>query len=109
MTPVTIAYVLMHSPLVGPSTWAPVAQRLPNAVVPSFLHLADAQPPLWPLVAETVAATVARLSPEVDVVPVGHSNAGRFMPVVMDTIDRTVKGCIFVHAALPFRRLDVAR
>ena len=42
MTPVTTAYVLMHSPLLGPSTWAPVAQRLPNAVVPSFLHLAEA-------------------------------------------------------------------
>ena len=104
MAPVTIAYVLMHSPLVGPSTWAPVAQRLPNAVVPSFLHLADAEPPFWPLVAETVAASVAPLPPETEVVLVGHSNAGRFMPVVVDAIDRTVKGCIFVDAALPARQ-----
>ncbi|MEU8076613.1 alpha/beta hydrolase [Catellatospora citrea] len=103
MTPVSIAYVLMHSPLVGPSTWVPVAQRLPNAVVPSFLHLADAEPPFWPLVAETVAAAVAPLPPETEVVLVGHSNAGRFMPVVVDALDHTVRSCIFVDASLPAR------
>jgi len=103
MTPVTIAYVLLHSPLVGPSTWAPVARRLPNAVVPSFLPVADAQPPFWPLVAETVAAAVAPLPTETEVVLVGHSNAGRFMPVVVDAIDRTVRACVFVDASLPAR------
>jgi hypothetical protein len=119
MTPVTIAYVLMHSPLVGPSTWAPVARRLSNAVVPSFLHLADAQPPFWPLVAQAVATAVATLPREAEVVLVAHSNAGRFMPVVVDALDRTVKGCIFVDASLPAREgptdavspalLDIAR
>jgi hypothetical protein len=93
----------MHSPLVGPSTWAPVAARLPNAVVPSFLHLADAAPPFWPLVAQTVAAAVAPLPSEAQVVLVGHSNAGRFMPVVVDAIDRAVRSCVFVDASLPAR------
>lgn len=93
----------MHSPLVGPSTWAPVAQRLPGAVVPSFLPLADATPPFWPLVAEIVAAAVAPLPPGTEVVLVGHSNAGRFMPVIVDAIGRTVRACIFVDAALPAR------
>src|SRR3712207_6276223 len=93
----------MHSPLVGPSTWAPVARRLPRAVVPSFLHLADAEPPFWPLVAGTVAATVAALPPGTEVVLVAHSNAGRFIPVVVDAIDRTVRGCVFVDASLPAR------
>ncbi|MEV6602424.1 alpha/beta hydrolase [Actinoplanes sp. NPDC051346] len=99
----TIAYVLIHSPLVGPLTWAPVGQRLPNAVVPSFLHLADAEPPFWPLVAETVTAAVAPLPPETEVVLVAHSNAGRFVPVVVDAIGRPARGCIFVDASLPAR------
>ncbi|MFV2103876.1 hypothetical protein [Micromonospora sp. LOL_024] len=59
----SIAYVLLHSPPVGPSTWHPVARRLPGAVGPSFLHLAAAQPPFWPVVAETVATAVGHLSP----------------------------------------------
>ncbi|MFI7599934.1 alpha/beta hydrolase [Actinoplanes sp. NPDC049681] len=99
----TIAHVLMHSPLVGPSTWAPVAQRLPHALVPSFLHLADAQPPFWPHVAGTVAAAAAALPPATEVVLVAHSNAGRFLPVVVDAINRPVRGCIFVDASLPAR------
>lgn len=99
----TIAYVLMHSPLVGPSTWAPVAERLPNAVVPSFLHLADAEPPFWPLIADTVATAIAPLPSGTEVVLVGHSNAGRFMPVVVDAIDRRVRNCVFVDASLPAR------
>ncbi|GAA1853207.1 alpha/beta hydrolase [Asanoa iriomotensis] len=98
-----IAYVLMHSPLVGPLTWEPVARRLPGAVVPSFLHLAAARPPFWPIVAETVAKAVAHLPPDTGVVLVGHSNAGRFMPVVVDAIGRTVHGCVFVDASLPAR------
>ncbi|WP_327588543.1 alpha/beta hydrolase [Nonomuraea sp. NBC_00507] len=50
-----------------------------------------------------MAAAVAPLPPETEVVLVAHSNAGRFMPVVVDAIDRTVKSCIFVDAALPVR------
>jgi hypothetical protein len=97
------AYVLMRSPLVGPSTWAPVARRLPNAVVPSFLHLAEAEPPFWPLVADSVVAAVAALPAETEIVLVAHSNAGRFMPVVVDAIDHVVKSCVFVDASLPAR------
>ncbi|GIF68417.1 hypothetical protein Ais01nite_64520 [Asanoa ishikariensis] len=99
----TVAHVLLHSPLVGPSTWAPVARRLPGAVVPSFLGLADAEPPSWPFVAETVAAAVAHLPPGTGVVLVAHSNAGRFMPVVVDAVGRTVEACLFVDASLPAR------
>ncbi|MEV8504083.1 alpha/beta hydrolase [Actinoplanes sp. NPDC051475] len=100
----TIAYVLMHSPLVGPSTWAPVAQRLPNALVPSFLHLADANPPFWPLIADTVAAAIAPLPPDTNLVLVAHSNAGRFMPVVVDAVNRPVHACVFIDASLPARQ-----
>jgi hypothetical protein len=98
---VNIAYVLMHSPLVGPMTWKRVAELLPGAVVPSFVHLADAQPPFWPIVAETVSAAVEGLPAETAVVLVAHSNAGRYMPLVVTAMSRTVIGCLFVDASLP--------
>jgi hypothetical protein len=40
-----ITYVLMHSPSVGPATWAPVARRLPGSVAPSLTHVGAAGPP----------------------------------------------------------------
>ncbi|WP_203710444.1 alpha/beta hydrolase [Asanoa siamensis] len=99
----SVAYVLLHSPLVGPSTWAPVARRLPDAVVPSFLHLQHAEPPFWPLVAEATAAAVEAMPAGTEVVLVAHSNAGRFMPVVVDALDHNVRACVFVDASLPAR------
>jgi hypothetical protein len=47
-------FTLVHSPLVGPLTWGPVADRL-DAAVPS---LVDLEPPYWRSVAEKVAAAI---------------------------------------------------
>ncbi|WP_430785615.1 alpha/beta hydrolase [Actinoplanes sp. G11-F43] len=91
------AYVLLHSPTVGPSTWAPVAGRLPGAVVPSLLRVGDAGPPFWPAVVEAVTAEIDRLPAGTRVVLVAHSNAGRFVPVLAEH----AAACVFVDAALP--------
>ncbi|GAA0473397.1 hypothetical protein Aca07nite_56840 [Actinoplanes capillaceus] len=98
-----ITYVLMHSPSVGPLTWAPVAERLPGAIVPSLLHVGGEGPPFWPAVARAVAAGVERVPEGDEVVLVAHSNAGLFVPVVVGALTRTVKACVFVDAALPAR------
>jgi hypothetical protein len=42
------AYLLVHSPLVGPRTWAGVADRLGTAAVPSLLDIGAGGPPCWP-------------------------------------------------------------
>jgi hypothetical protein len=46
---VDFAYVLVHSLVLGPQTWAPVAARLTASgaavMVPSLLDVADADPP----------------------------------------------------------------
>jgi hypothetical protein len=101
------AYVLVHSPSVGPSTWAPVATRLNGfgaaTVVPSLVDVADAGPPFWPRVAETVGGAVEQLPPNQPVVLVAHSNAGLFVPVSVQMAPRPVVGCLFVDAALPAR------
>jgi pimeloyl-ACP methyl ester carboxylesterase len=117
--------VLVHSPSVGPLTWAPVAARLNaagvraagvraaearaagakaagvEAIVPSLLGVADSTPPFWPAVAEIVRGAIDRLPPDRPVVLVAHSNAGVFVPVIVEAAPRRVAGCLFVDAALP--------
>jgi hypothetical protein len=104
---VDAAYVLVHSPSVGPLTWAPVEARLTASGVvtamPSLLGVADAEPPFWRSVAETVAGAIDRLPPHLPVVLVAHSNAGVFVPVIAAASPRPVAGCLFVDAALPAR------
>jgi pimeloyl-ACP methyl ester carboxylesterase len=101
------ALVLVHSPSVGPLTWAPIADRLTaqgrTAIVPALLDVADAAPPFWPRVVESVAAAVDDLPPELSIVLVAHSNAGLFVPLIVESSPRPVAGCVFVDAALPAR------
>jgi pimeloyl-ACP methyl ester carboxylesterase len=95
-------FVLVHSLLLGPLSWAPVAHRLaPRAVVPSLVDVGDAGPPFWRSVAETVRDAVDELPVDRPVVIVAHSNAGLFVPVIVEACPRRVAGCLFVDAALP--------
>lgn len=101
------AFVLVHSLLLGPSTWAPVAVRLTDSgatvVVPSLLDVADADPPFWPYVADRVAEAVSGLPASQPVLVVAHSNAGLVVPVIVQAARRQVAGCVFVDATLPSR------
>jgi hypothetical protein len=83
-------FTLVHSPLVGPLTWAPVAERL-RAEVPS---LVDLRPPYWRSVARRVAAAVTGPT-----ILVAHSNAGLFLPVIAQATP--VTGCLIVDGRLP--------
>ena len=83
-------FVLVHSPLVGPLTWGPVAERL-DAVVPS---LVDLEPPYWRSVADKVAAAITEPA-----ILVAHSNAGLFVPVIAHKAP--VTGCLIVDGRLP--------
>ncbi|MEU8228103.1 alpha/beta hydrolase [Actinoplanes sp. NPDC048967] len=102
------AYVLVHSLLLGPLSWAPVAARLaasgvPTAV-PSLVGVTDGDdPPFWPRVTDTVNAAVDRLPAGRPVVVVAHSNAGLLVPVIAHAARRPVAGCLFVDARLPDR------
>ena len=101
------AFVLVHSPSVGPLTWAPVADGLAargwDNVVPSLLDVANADPPFWPRVVDAVTAAVSDLTPAQPVLLVAHSNAGLFVPLLMSRAPRPVHACLFVEAALPAR------
>jgi hypothetical protein len=100
-------FVLVHSTLLGPASWAAVADQLTGAgeevVVPSLLGFADGGPPYWPRVAAAVATALGGLSPEREVVLVLHSNAGLLAPVLVVHVGRPVRACLFVDASLPAR------
>jgi hypothetical protein len=98
-------FVLVHSPSVGPSTWAPVAGQLAasgcDAVVPSLLSVADGGPPFWPRVVAAVTAGLAGADPGQPLVVVAHSNAGVFVPVIERGLARTVTWSVFADATVP--------
>jgi len=101
-------FVLVHSLLLGPRSWAPVAAALADrgaeAVVPSLVDVTDVDsPPFWPAVADRVGAAIGRLPAGRPVVVVAHSNAGPLVPVIVSASPRPVAGCVFVDARLPAR------
>jgi pimeloyl-ACP methyl ester carboxylesterase len=98
-------FVLVHSPSVGPLTWAPIAKRLEasgvGTIVPSLVGVAEASPPFWRSVVRLVREAVDQAPLDRPIVIVAHSNAGLFVPVIVEEAPRRVAGCLFVDAALP--------
>jgi pimeloyl-ACP methyl ester carboxylesterase len=96
-------FVLVHSPLVGPTTWAPVAavlrRRGHEVVVPSLLGLAFAPQPQWRHAVETVHEATAGLAGPV--VLAGHSGAGALLPAIAGASPVEVAALVFVDAFLP--------
>jgi hypothetical protein len=101
------AFVLVHSLLLGPLTWGPVAASLAASgaavAVPSLLDVTDTDPPFWPRVVDEVNQAVSELPQGQPIVLVVHSNAGLFAPVIVHEARRPVAGCVFVDASLPSR------
>ncbi len=86
--------LLVPSPLVGPITWQPVADRLRgDGHAVAVVDTSGVQAPS-DLVEAVVAAT-----PDGPVVLVPHSNAGLAAPVLGDRLD--LEATVFVDAALP--------
>lgn len=93
--------VLLHSPLVGPSTWAMLAPELESlgfpVAVPSLTDTARGEGPYGPAFASTVRDAVPGDEP---VVLVAHSGAGLFAPPIAAGFE-DVAACIFVDATIP--------
>jgi pimeloyl-ACP methyl ester carboxylesterase len=97
--------MLVHSPLVGPRTWEPVAGELRGrgypVVVPALRADETAEPPYW---RQHVTATMAALD-SVDatrpLVLVGHSGGGVLLPAIATAAGRSVAAYLFVDADLP--------
>lgn len=98
-------YVLVHSPSVGPGTWAPVAERLRQAghevVVPSLLTVAAGGAPYWPRAVAAVRDALSQQGAGQPAVLVPHSNAGLFLPLIADGMEHPLAGTVFADASIP--------
>jgi len=96
-------FVLIHSPLVGPSTWTPVARELERrgrqVVVPSLLGAATEPPPQWRYCIDAVRAATSTLANQI--VLVGHSGGGLLLPAIRGAVTTAVSRLIFVDSGVP--------
>jgi hypothetical protein len=97
---VAVRFLLVHSPVVGPSTWRWVADALViaghEASVPDLVPAAVTGDP-----AAFVERAVAQCSPAEDVVIVGHSGAGAVLPAIAAGVQSGPRLLVFVDAGLP--------
>jgi hypothetical protein len=98
-------FLLVHSPLVGPLTWSPVADELSRrgmaAVVPDLAAAGDIAPPYWRQHAEAAARAAGNVPAGRPLVLVGHSGAGPLLPAVCQALGRPVAAYLFVDAGIP--------
>ena len=94
-----VRFALLHSPVVGPSTWRWVAEALRNAdhevIVPDLVAAAISGNPL------TYAHAAIAAYDTDDVVLVGHSGAGAILPLVAHGSTHAPRLTVFVDAGLP--------
>lgn len=97
--------VLIHSPLVGPLTWAPVSRCLRrqgvHTLVPHIAAVEGEAAPLWAQVARAVAAVLAALPAGQEVILIAHSGAGPLLPAIAAWSPTPIAGYLFVDAGLP--------
>ncbi|MCK9486961.1 MAG: alpha/beta hydrolase [Dehalococcoidia bacterium] len=107
-------FVLLHSPLLGPASWAPVREELDllgfRAVAPRMEERLGSSGGVtaWRAYADAAAEAITDLGTD-EVVLVPHSGAGPLVAAVADMSIAQVRAIVFVDAALPnhgWSRLD---
>ncbi len=97
--------VLLHSPLVGPLTWAPVTRELRQrgigTVLPVLTDQDSSDLPYWVQHAAAVARRLEPMPLDSGLILVGHSGAGPLLPAIGAFSPHPVAGYIFVDAGLP--------
>jgi hypothetical protein len=98
-------YVLIHSPLVGPLTWAPVAEEMRahglRVSVPTLMDSPDSSEPFWKQHADSVGQTLAWLPNDAPVALVAHSGAGPLLPAIRQSLPNPIQAYVFVDAGIP--------
>jgi len=96
-------FVLVHSPVVGPSTWVPVADWLSArghvAIVVNLSDVGDHDLPSWPFVAGRVAEAISGASGRAVVVM--HSHAGLYAPHIVAANPGRIEALLFADASIP--------
>jgi len=98
-----LTFVLVHSPLVGPFTWRPVAAALSRRGITALTPrvASDSGAPYWEWHARSVAEQMRDIDAEREIVLVGHSGAGAFLPAIRQLSGHPVAAYVFVDAGLP--------
>lgn len=100
-----ITFVLVHSPLLGPGSWRPVAAELALLGVPTIVPDLEGshvdQEPYWRRHAESVAKAIDFHVESGTTILFGHSGAGPLLPAISNLMKDRPAGYIFVDAGLP--------
>jgi hypothetical protein len=111
-----LIYVLVHSPIVGPATWVPVASELEalghKVLVPDLHTPEGGDGSFWHRHAQAVAEEIRSLPADVELVLAAHSGGGLLLPAIRRALDRGVAAYCFVDAGIPedgASRLDLLR
>jgi Alpha/beta hydrolase family len=92
--------LLVHSPVVGPTTWSPAADVLRGngfrCVVPDLTSVATSGPPYY----SKFSAAAADAIDDDPVVLIGHSAAGALLPSIAEIVSDAL-AAVFVDAHLP--------
>lgn len=109
-------FVLIHSPLVGPLTWTPVAgemrQRGLDVLVPRLEDTPNSRDPFWKQHAVAVARSMRDVSESLNLILVAHSGTGPLLPVIRQSVPNPVDAYVFVDAGIPkdgATRLDLMK
>ena len=98
-------FVLIHSPLVGVSTWQGVAHELQaegfEVAVPALHDTDDAGLAYWQQHAAAVQQALKTVSGEQRLILVGHSGAGPLLPVIRQHLPQPIATYVFADAGLP--------
>jgi hypothetical protein len=97
-------YALIHSPLVGPLTWRPVADALRRrgieACVPTLEDTENSGLAYWRQEVESAARALRSVPADRRLILVGHSGAGSLLPAIRQALDRPVAAYLFVDAGI---------
>lgn len=97
-------FTLIHSPLVGPMTWALVADELrrrgEQALTPDLDAVDGSGEPYWKQHARAAAKALAPIPTRWRPILVGHSGAGPLLPAIRREAGRPVTAYVFVDAGL---------
>lgn len=95
--------MLVHSPLVGPGTMAPLAaslrERSFDLIVPDLTAVAQAPPPRWEWFSNAVLDAARGVASQI--VVAGHSGAGALLPAIGGRLGDRRGPLVFIDAVVP--------
>ena len=98
-------YVLIHSPLVGVSTWQGVAHELKAegfaVAVPALHDTDDSGLAYWQQHAAAIQEALKSVPSERRLILVGHSGAGSLLPAIRQQLPQPIAAYVFADAGLP--------